>query len=210
MGKVKNRIFLVIAILIFIGLGIGYYFYWLNAHYLTTDNAKITSTFYTVTSGQAGELERISVAKGVRVSQDDVIAKVKDGPKVKAPISGQVIKCDVTLGQAITPATPVAVIADISATCITANIDETQIRKIKEGQDVTVTLDAYPKKTFVGHISSVEQVTDAALKGNITSLTTSGTYTKVVQQLPVKITLNDDAHLDDIIGTNATVKIKLM
>lgn len=208
-GKVRNRVLTVVALLIFIGLGVWYYFYWQGQHYLVTDNAKVTASLYTVTSQANGKLDRLNVAQGVIVSQDDTVARIEDGPKIKAPVSGQVIKCDVSLGQLVSPATAVAIIAETSTACITANIDETLIRKIKEGQAVDVTLDAYPGKTFKAHISSVQQITDAALKGTMTSLTTSGTYTKVVQQLPVKITLDDDVYLADIIGTNATVKITL-
>ena len=43
----------------------------------------------------------------------------------------------------------------------------------------------------------------------LTSFTTSGTYTKVTQLIPVKIKLLDDIDLADIIGTNATVKIRI-
>jgi multidrug resistance efflux pump len=107
------------------------------------------------------------------------------------------------------PSTAVAVIAELSTTYVTANIDETIVRKVREGQKVDVTLDAYPGRGFTGQVAAIEQVTDAALKGSVTSLTTSGTFTKVVQQLPVRIRLDEDVHPADIIGTNATVKISL-
>ena len=47
------------------------------------------------------------------------------------------------------------------------------------------------------------------LTGSATSFTTSGTYTKVTQLIPVKIKLLDNVDLADIIGTNATVKIRI-
>ncbi len=44
---------------------------------------------------------------------------------------------------------------------------------------------------------------------SVNSFTTSGTYTKVTQLIPVKIRLVENLNLADIIGTNATVKIRI-
>ena len=207
--KMKNGVFLIVGILILIGVGVWYYMDWQAAHYLTTDNAKVTATLYTVTPAQAGKLEQLKIAQGVTVMQDDVVAKIENGPNIKAPVTGRVVKCEVVLGQTIAPGTPIAVLADATGAYIGANIEETNIRKIAENQQVDVKLDAYPGRVFKGHIDSVDQVTQAALRGSATSLTTSGTYTKVTQLIPVKIILDEDLPLDDIIGTNATVTVRL-
>jgi multidrug resistance efflux pump len=87
-------------------------------------------------------------------------------------------------------------------------VEETNILKIHEGQSVTVSLDAYGRE-FDGYVADVNSVTSTALSGSATSFTTSGTYTKVTQLIPVKIKLGDNVDLTDIIGTNATVKIRI-
>lgn len=207
--RMMNGVLAVVGILVLIGVGVWYYMDWQAAHYLSTDNAKVSATLYTVTPVAAGKLEKLKIAQGVTVLQDDIIARIENGPDIKAPVTGQIVKCDVVLGQIVTPATAVAVLADASGAYIGANIEETNIRKITENQQVDVKLDAYPGKVFLGHIDSIDQVTQAALRGNVTSLTTSGTYTKVTQLIPVKIVLDDDIPLEDIIGTNATVTIHL-
>jgi multidrug resistance efflux pump len=209
MKKVKKGILSVIAILVVIGLGVGYYFYWENEHFLSTDNAKVTANLYTVIPTTSGKLEKLRITQGTTVKQDDIIARVENGPDLKAPVSGQVVKCDVVLGQTVSPATSIAVLADTEGAYVGANIEETNILKIQKGQEVFVKLDAYPGQTLNGHVEEVDQVTQSALKGNTTTLTTSGTYTKVVQLIPVKIVLDDGTSLGDIIGTNATVKIKI-
>jgi multidrug resistance efflux pump len=102
------------------------------------------------------------------------------------------------------------VVAGTDDMYITANIEETNIEKIAEGQDVKVSLDAYDGETFDGYVDSIDQYTSTELSGSVTSFTTTGTYTKVTQLIPVKIKLNDDTvDLSSIIGTNATVKIKV-
>ena len=70
-------------------------------------------------------------------------------------------------------------------------------------------LDAYPGRRFKGHVEEIDQVTQSALSGNMTSFSTSGTYTKVTQLIPVRIDLDEDVALEGLIGTNATVKIKV-
>jgi multidrug resistance efflux pump len=87
-------------------------------------------------------------------------------------------------------------------------VEETNILNIHTGQSVTVSLDAYGKN-FAGYVEDVNTITSAKLSGSATSFTTSGTYTKVTQLIPVKIKLDDDINLSDIIGTNATVKIRI-
>jgi multidrug resistance efflux pump len=73
---------------------------------------------------------------------------------------------------------------------------------------VSVSLDAYGR-SFDGYVEDVNTVTSTALTGSATSFTTSGTYTKVTQLLPIKIKLLDNVDLSNIIGTNATVRIKI-
>jgi multidrug resistance efflux pump len=102
----------------------------------------------------------------------------------------------------------VAVVAKTADMYITANVEETNILKIHTGQSVTVSLDAYGK-SYAGYVGDVSTVTSAKLAGSVTSFTTSGTYTKVTQLIPVKIKLLDDIDLTGIIGTNATVKIRI-
>jgi multidrug resistance efflux pump len=99
-------------------------------------------------------------------------------------------------------------VANTSDIYITANVEETNILKIHPGQSVTVSLDAYGQ-SFDGYVQDVNTVTSTKLAGSVTSFTTSGTYTKVTQLIPVRIRLVDDIDLAPIIGTNATVKIRI-
>ena len=87
-------------------------------------------------------------------------------------------------------------------------MEETNILKIHQGQSVTVSLDAYGR-SFDGYVQDVNAVTSTKLTGSATSFTTSGTYTKVTQLIPVKIRLLSDIDLAGIIGTNATIRIRI-
>jgi len=45
---------------------------------------------------------------------------------------------------------------------ITANYKETQLRKVKPGQSVSIKVDAYPSKHFTGRVESIMAGTGAA------------------------------------------------
>jgi len=152
---------------------------------------------------------RLDFNVGSDVDANEVIARVENGPYIRTPITGQIVDCDVIVNQVIPTTMVVAVVADTQNVYINANIEETDILKIKEGQAVEVSLDAFAGQEFKGHVEEVGQVSQATLSGNVTSYTTSGTYTKVTQLMPVKILLDDNVYLGRVIGTNATVKIKI-
>jgi multidrug resistance efflux pump len=208
-GKLINIILVIVALLIIIGLGIWYYFYWQGTHYFSTENAKVTAETYTITPTSSGKLVKYNIQDGSIVKENDVIGRVEDGANIRSPINGLVVEADATLNQMVSPATPVAVIANTDDVYVGANVEETDIRNIKVGQSVTVSLDAYPGQKFNGHVSEISSITQSALTGSLVNFSTSGTYTKVTQLLPVKIVLDDNVNIQQLIGTNATVKIRI-
>lgn len=208
-GKKKNIIFIVIACLTMIGLGVWYYYYWQGNNYFTTENAKVTTELRKVMPLSSGRLVKLNVSEGSSVKENEVIGRLQNGSYLRSPIDGEVVQCSVILNQMVSPTVIAAVIADTNNIYVGANIEETDIVKIKEGQEVYVQLDAYPGKSFKAHVKEIDKVTQSALSGNITNFSTSGTYTKVTQLIPVKIVIDDNVNLDGLIGTNCTVKIKI-
>lgn len=209
MKKNFKKIFLVILCIAVIGgAGALYSMYYENTHYFSTDNAKIAAKMFTITATNTGELKRWSVKEGDFVEKNAELGIQDNAVPIKAPIKGQIIKSNVIVDQVIAPGMELATIADSSNTYIEANIEETDIAKIAEGQKVDVKIDAYPDVKFTGYIETIGVATPAAFSKTI-SFNTSGTYTKVTQLIPVKITLYDDNNLPMILGMNALIKIHL-
>lgn len=209
MKKKQNIIFAIIGIAIMIGVGVWYYFYWQGNNYFTTENSKVTAELRTVMPLSSGRVVKLNISEGSMVKENEVIGRLQNGSYLRSPINGQVVKSNIILNQMVSPSLVAAVIADTSNIYVGANVEETDIIKIKEGQEVTVKLDAYPGKSFKGHVEEINKVTQAALSGNATSFSTSGTYTKVTQLIPIKIIIDDSVNLDGLIGTNSTVKIRI-
>lgn len=208
-SKTKNRIMGIIAVVILVAVGISFFVFWQQGKYFKTENAKVTTELYKVTPSVPGRLIKLTVQEGSRVKANEVIGRVENGGYLKSPIDGEIIKVDGTLNEMVAPTNVVAVVADTENMYIGANIEETDIGKIKEGQDVIVQLDAFPGKKFTGTVSSIDKLTQTALTGNQLSFSTGGTYTKVTQLIPVQIKLRDQVELQSYIGTNATVKINI-
>lgn len=207
--KISKPLLGVVALVILLaGLGIGGYFIYEGSFYYQTDNAKVDTTLYPLTANARGKLITLNAYQGEAVKAGQVLARVESGPYIKSPIDGTVIDVRFQEGDYINASDVVAVVAKTSDIYITANVEETNILQIHTGQSVSVSLDAYGQ-SFDGYVEELNTVTSSKLSGAATSFTTSGTYTKVTQLIPVKIKLREDIDLAEIIGTNATVKIRI-
>ena len=204
----KKIIYPVLIVLVIVSCSIGYYFYSTNVLYFKTDNAKITSKMYTITPVTNGKVIEWNVDVGDVVKKDQVLGRQQVLPYITSPINGTIVKNDVVKNETVSAATPLAIVADTDNMYVGVNIEETDIRKILVGQDVKITLDAYPDKTFKGKVTEIDNTTQTYFSGT-SSLSTSGTYTKVTQLVPVKVSIENNDNLHLTLGMNAIVKIKL-
>ena len=107
---------------------------------------------------------------------------------VISPVSGFVTNRTVEAGQNVQPGQELMRIINLDDIWVTANFKETQLRKMRLGQTVTISVDT-TGKDYKGHLQSI-----AGASGAITSLlppeNATGNYVKVVQRIPVKITFD--------------------
>lgn len=222
-----------ILILIVIIAGAGYfgYSYWVDYRdYFTTNNASVTANMITITPLVSGNVAAWDVREGDEVVSGQILGRQDLGnliqssainaqsleqsagsiiskADIKTPITGKVVQSNVVVGETVAPGMQVAIVADTNNMYVKANVEETDINRIKPGQKVTVTIDAYPRKIFTGYVESIGEATQSAFS-LMPSLNTSGTYTKVTQLVPVKINIADIENYELRLGYNATVKIR--
>ncbi|MCB0104723.1 MAG: HlyD family efflux transporter periplasmic adaptor subunit [Caldilineaceae bacterium] len=197
-----------LIVIVLAGAGLAGYFIYQGTFYYQTNNAKVDTVIHQLTANATGQLLRLYVTQGEAVAAGQVLAQVQKGPLIRSPIDGTVTNIMPQDGDYVTATDVILVVAKTADMYITANVEETNILKIQVGQRVSVYLDAYGRN-FDGYVAEVAMVTSTKLSGAVTSFTTSGTYTKVTQLIPVKIKLADNVDLTNIIGTNATVKIRI-
>jgi membrane fusion protein, multidrug efflux system len=114
-----------------------------------------------------------------------------------APVTGIVGKKTVEVGQNISPGQQLMAVVPLEDIWVTGNFKETQLRRMKPGQVVKFSVDAYTRE-YTGKVEGV-----GGASGSRFSLlppeNATGNYVKVVQRIPVRIDLdpgqNDDHRL---------------
>ena len=104
-----------------------------------------------------------------------------------APVSGQVAKRGVQLGQRVAPGTPLMAIVPLDQLWVDANFKEVQLRKMRIGQPVTLEADLYGGKVeYKGRIVGLSAGTGSAFS-LLPAQNATGNWIKVVQRVPVRI-----------------------
>jgi membrane fusion protein, multidrug efflux system len=120
---------------------------------------------------------------------------------ITAPVGGRVTQLTAAKGAwaAIGQALMMFVPRDL---WITANFKETQLDYMRPGQPVTIEIDAYPGRTFEGHVDSVQAGSGTAFS-LLPAQNATGNYVKIVQRVPVKIVF--DKQPDILLGPGMSV-----
>jgi membrane fusion protein (multidrug efflux system) len=112
-----------------------------------------------------------------------------DDRTIRSPIDGVVDRTFVEGGEYVGAGQRIALVHDPSQVWVEANIKETQVRRLKVGQPVEITVDAYPDRVFTGRVERIGNSTTS----NFALLPTpnpSGNFTKITQRIPVRIAID--------------------
>jgi membrane fusion protein (multidrug efflux system) len=106
-----------------------------------------------------------------------------------APVSGYVAKRSVQVGQRVQPGTPLMAVVPLHQVWVDANFKETQLKDMRIGQPVTLTSDIYGGSvTYHGRVVGLGIGTGSAFS-LLPAQNASGNWIKIVQRLPVRISL---------------------
>ena len=104
-----------------------------------------------------GELKRAESQVPLAIAElDRARATLRTGT-VESTIDGKVTKKLVEPGEAVDIGTPLMVLADVSRIIVKAEIDETDVGKLRLGQNADITSDAFPGRAFPGTIYEIGQ-----------------------------------------------------
>ena len=129
--------------------------------------------------------------------------------KIYAPGEGTVGERQVRPGQLVSPGTQVIAFIDVTK-WVLANYRETQLTNVKIGDAAELRIDQYPGQVLHGKVLEI-----APASGSQFALlppdNATGNFTKVVQRIPVKITLEDSTFATKLrpgISVIATVRTR--
>jgi membrane fusion protein (multidrug efflux system) len=110
--------------------------------------------------------------------------------QVLSPVSGYVVRRAVQLGQQVTPGAEMLAIVPGDSLWIDANFKETQLSGLRAGQPVSVHADIYGSRSeYHGTVLGIAAATGSALSV-LPAQNASGNWIKIVQRLPVRISLD--------------------
>jgi len=130
---------------------------------LAEEKSKQAETALTLIRSRKDADEKLTLAEvqKARVSVEDARERLAD-TEIRAPVTGILLKKLVEEGQivasgisATTGGTSIAIVANVSKLMVEANIDETDISKVKVGQPVEISLSSGAKERFKGRVDLI-------------------------------------------------------
>ncbi|MGA7070671.1 HlyD family secretion protein [Bradyrhizobium sp.] len=127
-----------------------------------------------------------------------------DFTSVRAPVDGTFSNRMVNTGDFIAVGQRLGNVVPLDDVFIDANFKETQLKRIRPGQPVTISVDAYGHRKFTG---TVDSISPAA--GSVFTLlppdNATGNFTKIVQRLPVRVRVPKDVARQNLLRAGMSV-----
>jgi membrane fusion protein (multidrug efflux system) len=160
-------------------------------------------------SVQAAQSEIGSADAAVQAAQaslDDATLN-RSYTEIRAAESGRVAHKSVEVGDYVTPGQTLFSIVQHDV-WVTANFKETQLTRMREGQPVTVHIDAFPDRDLKAHVDSFQPGTGSRFSV-LPAENATGNYVKVVQRIPVKIVFDEPEDVLMNLGPGMSVEPKV-
>jgi membrane fusion protein (multidrug efflux system) len=123
---------------------------------------------------------------------------------VRAPVHGIFSNRLVNIGDFVSMGQRLGNLVPLNEVFIDANFKETQLKRIRPGQPVTISVDAYGHRKFAG---VVESISPAA--GSVFTLlppdNATGNFTKIVQRLPVRVRVPKEVARQNLLRAGMSV-----
>ena len=116
-----------------------------------------------------------------------------DDSIVKAPFDGVVTNVDsLQIGRYLPASTPAFSLVSQNDLWVEASPKETELTYVRPGQKATVTVDTYPGVEWHGKVTSISPASAASFS-LLPAQNTSGNWVKVVQRIPMRVSIEDPA-----------------
>jgi membrane fusion protein (multidrug efflux system) len=158
------------------------------------DNVEVTKAQQAEARAQLAELQT-TLAKAER----DL-----DFTYVRAPVDGTFSNRMVNTGDFVQAGQRLGNLVPLNDVFIDANYKETQLKRIRPGQPVKISVDAYGHRKFAGVVDSISPAA-----GSVFTLlppdNATGNFTKIVQRLPVRIRVPKDVAAQNLLRAGMSV-----
>jgi membrane fusion protein (multidrug efflux system) len=164
------------------------------AHAASRDSVEVTKAQQDEARAQLAELQT-SLAKAERDF---------DFTSVRAPVDGTFSNRLVNVGDFIQAGQRLGNVVPLNEVFIDANFKETQLKRIRPGQPVTISVDAYGHRKFAGVVDSISPAAGAVFT-LLPPDNATGNFTKIVQRLPVRVRVPKDVAKQNLLRAGMSV-----
>jgi multidrug resistance efflux pump len=207
---------------------LGYRAYDNATRYVWTDNATVSGSIIPVGALNAGRVTAVLTDIGQPVRQGQVVARVSvpqtlaltasGAPQVgfattenqvvdvTAPLTGVVVARTADPGSTVAAGQSIVAVVDPTQLYVVANVNETDLSRVRIGQAVDVTVDSL-NVSLPGRVEAITPASAGSF-ALIPQQNGSGNYTKVAQVVPIKIAL-DYGNLPLVVGTSVETAIRV-
>ena len=194
---------------------------WVSQARIQTEQAGARTAQATVAEAQAALVAEQRTAGVLGSSRSQSVAAVDvaraqveqarialDRTVIRAPVGGVVGARGVRVGQYVRPGGQILSIVPLGDAYVVANFKETQVDRLRIGQTVEISADAFPGQHLTGHIDSFSPATGSEF-ALIPIENATGNFTKITQRVPVRIRVDRASGAALRPGLSVEVKVDL-
>jgi membrane fusion protein (multidrug efflux system) len=128
--------------------------------------------------------------------------------EIHAPVDGKVGRRSVRVGAYVTVGEPLLAIVPLPQAYVVANFQENQLTHMRPGQTVRIKVDTFPGVVIHGHVDSLAPATGLSF-APIAPDNATGNFTKIVQRVPVKITIDQGQQAASELSVGLSVEARV-
>ncbi|MBL0968611.1 MAG: HlyD family secretion protein [Brevundimonas sp.] len=194
---------------------------WVSQQRIETEQAGVRTAQASVAEARAALVAEQRAAGVLGSTRSQSVASVQqaqavvdqarialDRTVIRAPVAGVVGARGVRVGQYVRPGGQILSIVPLGDTYVVANFKETQMDRLRLGQTVEISADAFPGQHLTGHIDSFAPATGSEF-ALIPVENATGNFTKITQRVPVRIRVDRASGAALRPGLSVEVKVDL-
>ena len=194
---------------------------WVSQQRIETEQASVRTAQASVAEARAALVAEQRAAGVLGSTRSQSVASVQQAQAIvdqarialertviRAPVAGVVGARGVRVGQYVRPGGQILSIVPLGDTYVVANFKETQMDRLRLGQTVEISADAFPGQHLTGHIDSFAPATGSEF-ALIPVENATGNFTKITQRVPVRIRVDRTAGAALRPGLSVEVKVDL-
>ncbi|PIT69932.1 HlyD family secretion protein [Bartonella tribocorum] len=170
-------------------------------------DAQIAAAHANIQVLEAQRSETESQTKSLELSREKAQRDL-DSTIIRAPFDGIIGNLTAKTGDFVVNGQRLAALVPIHALYIEANYKETQLQNIHAGQKAYISVDAFKNEVFTGTVVSISPATGAVFS-LLPPQNATGNFTKIVQRIPVRISIPEEVLKTGHIRAGMSVSVEV-